>query len=238
MRKVANPGPGKRRGRPSGTLTAKQAIFIAEYLKDMNGAKAAAAAGYSHPSVAAAKLLNPDLYPHVVEAVEEGLAQKREECAIEARRIVKELAYIAFLDLARLVGEDGRLIDLRDLPEGVRRAVKEMEVEEPRDPDGPDADRRVVPAAMYDKLAALRLLAALLGYLRAKPQAPQTRIPTHLLAMTDAERREAILRLLRPTGGAQELDAADEGNAHRGPVSDDVVPRCAQPPQGPPKSGA
>jgi hypothetical protein len=181
-------------------------MFVAQYLKDMNGARAAAAAGYSYPNIAAAKLLNPARYPHVVEAVEEGLARKRKDCAIEARRIVEELAYIAFLDLSRLVGEDGRLIDLRDLPEDVSRAVKHMEIEEPRDVDGPDAERRVVPTATYDKLAALRQLAALLGYLLAKPPAPQSLTPTRVVGTSDAERREAILRFLRPSNGAEELD--------------------------------
>src|SRR5690242_15197692 len=101
MSQVANPGPGKRRGRPARTITDKQAVWIAEYLKDMNGARAAQAAGYSCPAVAAAKLLNPALYPHVVQAVEAALAKKREDCRIEARRIVEELSHIAFLDPLR-----------------------------------------------------------------------------------------------------------------------------------------
>ena len=58
-------------------------MWIAEYLQDMNGTRAAQAAGYSHPAVTAAKLLNPALYPHVAAAVEEGLAQKREDCHIQ-----------------------------------------------------------------------------------------------------------------------------------------------------------
>ena len=89
-------------GRPAGKLTDRQAIFVAEYLKDLNGARAAEAAGYSRPAVAAAKLLNPELYPHVVAAVQEGLAKKREDCGIEARRIVEELSHTAFLTQSTL----------------------------------------------------------------------------------------------------------------------------------------
>jgi hypothetical protein len=41
MPSVARPGPGRRRGRPAGKVTDKQRTFIAEYLKDMNDARAA-----------------------------------------------------------------------------------------------------------------------------------------------------------------------------------------------------
>jgi hypothetical protein len=62
----------------------KQAVWVAEYAKDMNGIRAARVAGYRHPAVAAAKLLNPALYPHVVAEVRRRLAERRERCAIDA----------------------------------------------------------------------------------------------------------------------------------------------------------
>ena len=108
-------------------------MWIAKYLKDMNETRAAQAAGYSHPAVTAAKLLNPNLYPHVAAAVEEGLAKKREECRIEARRVVMALLPIAEFDPLDLVNEDDSPKDLRDVPEHVRRAVKDVVVEEQRD---------------------------------------------------------------------------------------------------------
>src|SRR5690348_14103890 len=109
MLSVAKPGPGRRRGRPAGKVTDKQRAFVAEYLVDMNGARAAQAAGYSHPAVAAAKLLNPALYPHVAAAVGEGLAKKREDCRVEGRRIIEELSRIAFFDPLDLITGGGRL---------------------------------------------------------------------------------------------------------------------------------
>src|ERR1700722_3609959 len=65
----------KRRGRPR-RITDKQLVWINEYVIDMNGARAARVAGFKHPDVAGAKLLNPVKYPLVAAEVRKVLADK------------------------------------------------------------------------------------------------------------------------------------------------------------------
>jgi hypothetical protein len=166
-------------------------------------------------------------YPHVAAAVGEGLARKREDCAIEARRIVEELSHIAFLDPLRLIDPGtGDLIDLRELPEDVRRAVKAVVVHVVRDAGGRAAGQRAVPGAMYDKLAALRQLAQLLGHLRDGPPAPPVIAPGDAPVMTDAELSEALMKLFRTCRHAERPDAPPAGGD--GPAHDGELDATAQ----------
>jgi phage terminase small subunit len=192
MPNVARPAPGSRRGRPVGKVTDKQVVWVAEYLKDLNGARAAAAAGYSHPAVAAAKLLNPGLYPHVVREVRRRLAEKREDCRVEAARIVAELVKIAFFDPRDLLDEKGNVLPLKELPGDVAAAVARLELTYAG--DGARVRRDFV--RFHSKIAALRLIAELLGYLRPQPLTPPNDGPAGGAAASEEERREAIRQVL------------------------------------------
>lgn len=114
-----------RRGVNPKHLTDKQQKFIQEYLIDFCGARAAKAAGYKHPAVAACKLLNAKRYPLVARAI--GAARRRdlEDLALTRENILRELAYCLFRDPVDLCNKDGRIAinDLRELPPRVRRCI-------------------------------------------------------------------------------------------------------------------
>lgn len=76
-------------------FTAKQKIFIAEYIKDKNASRAARAAGFSDVSCreTARRLLTK---PDIRQAVEEALAKQAKRCEITADKILNRIAEKAF----------------------------------------------------------------------------------------------------------------------------------------------
>jgi phage terminase small subunit len=96
-------------------VTPKQQIFAREYLIDLNATQAALRAGYkmSYARRACFCLLKK---PAVAAAVKAGMAARAERTQIDADRVMREFAKLAFVDIRRLVkrGKDGT-IELRDL---------------------------------------------------------------------------------------------------------------------------
>lgn len=117
-----------RRGTNPNRLTSMQLKFCAELLADekMNGSSAAKKAGYSNPSVAAAKLLNN---PLVNAVIGKALQERLEGCKLEATQVLKHLAAALYLDplelFEKLPGNDGvyQIRDLESVPVHVRRCI-------------------------------------------------------------------------------------------------------------------
>ena len=118
-------------------LTDKQRMFIAEYLVDMNGKRAAIAAGYSARSakVRAAKLLK---HPLVSKAIGNCQRKDLESLGLDRERIVQELACVALRDPIDLCDENGliRVDDLRQLPERIRRCIDSIKCRQRTDANG------------------------------------------------------------------------------------------------------
>jgi phage terminase small subunit len=76
-------------------LNARQKIFVAEYIKSRNGAKAARAAGYAKKSshVTGAQLL---ANPSIRKAVDKGLEHLIKRADITAEKVLNSIASIAF----------------------------------------------------------------------------------------------------------------------------------------------
>lgn len=91
-------------------LTDKQSAFCAEYLKDLNGAKAAIRAGYSAHTARdiACELMEK---PHVRARIQELMDERSQRTKISADRVLNELARVAFIDVRSFYQEeeDGRL---------------------------------------------------------------------------------------------------------------------------------
>lgn len=96
-------------------MTPKQQIFVSEYLIDLNATKAAERAGYakSYARRASYDLLRK---PAVAAAVAAGMAARARRTEIDADRVLREYANLAFVDIRRLVkqSKDGG-IELRAL---------------------------------------------------------------------------------------------------------------------------
>lgn len=104
-------------------------VFLAEYLKDANGTRAAIAAGYSKRSAhsQASRLLKKD-------EVKAALAQKHdkrvEKIDFSADKVLEGLANLAFFDIRKLYDEKGDLLPIAKLDDTTAAAICGVEVEE------------------------------------------------------------------------------------------------------------
>lgn len=130
----------------------KREIFVREYVKDFNGTRAAAAAGYQ------ANLANRQAYrllqdPSVQAAVRSVLrgALKKVDASLE--RTMQEIARVAFSDVRDLFDESGKLRQPHELDDNAAASISGIDVEVNKDGD------RVAKVRRVDKMAALTLLA-------------------------------------------------------------------------------
>lgn len=112
----------KKRG-----LTPKQARFVDEYLKDLNATQASIRAGYSAKT---ADRIGPELLGKtcVAEALAVRIKAREKRTEITQDRVLQEYARLAFLDPAKLFGDDGRPLSIQQMDEDTRRAIIGVDV--------------------------------------------------------------------------------------------------------------
>ncbi|KFI27749.1 hypothetical protein CN97_00800 [Haematobacter massiliensis] len=98
-------GPGK--------LTPKQALFVAEYLKDLNATQAAIRAGYAHPTTQGPRLLEN---VGVMLAIEAAQAERVKRVQVDADWVLSRLSDEATADLADILDEAGAIKPVKDWP--------------------------------------------------------------------------------------------------------------------------
>src|SRR5438105_8689072 len=96
-------------------LTAKQRRFVEEYLIDLNATKAAERAGYSAKTAneQGAQLLGNAKIQAAIGAAEE---ERSERTAVTQDRVLREVAAMAFINLAALF-KGGTLLPIHALPD-------------------------------------------------------------------------------------------------------------------------
>ena len=118
------------------TLTEKQELFVAEYIKDFNGKQAAIRAGYSENSAteqAYAMLNNVQISSCIKEYVERRLKAAEIDALWLLRRLVDE----AEADINDMYDDAGALLPIKEWPMVWRKGlVVAIETEELRGPDG------------------------------------------------------------------------------------------------------
>lgn len=136
-------------------MTKKQKRFIEEYLIDLNATQAAIRAGYSPDTaqqIGSENLSKPVLKAHIDRA----MAERSRRTGVNADRVVRELAKIAFVNAADVINaEDATLRD--DASEEDTAAIQSVKVKT----FGEDGLEREIK--MADKLKALELLGKHLG---------------------------------------------------------------------------
>lgn len=141
------------------TLNEQQERFCLEYIKDLNGTKAAIRAGYKEESAAsqASRLLRNDKIAARCQVLANERSKRTE---IDADTVLKELLKLATSDLRRLFKDDGSLLPPDEWPDDVAMAVASVEVDEIF--DGFGADRTQIgltkKVKFWDKPKALELL--------------------------------------------------------------------------------
>lgn len=110
-------------------LEEQQQLFVYEYMKDLNGTKAAIRAKYSADSAAqqASRLLRND---KVQSALAELKAQRNEQLNIDAGYVLKRLLDIDQLDVLDILDKNNNLKDVKDWPDEWRQNVSQFEVAE------------------------------------------------------------------------------------------------------------
>lgn len=141
-------------------LTPRQALFVQEYLVDLNATQAAIRAGYSSSSAAelGSRLVEKS---QVAAAIAKAKAERSKRTGINADRVLEELARIAFSDMGEFADWSGEHVTLRDSSQIDTRCV--VEVKQTAKQFGAD-----VGIKLHDKLGALNALAKHLGLLPEK----------------------------------------------------------------------
>lgn len=145
-------------------LTPKQQRFVDEYLIDLNATQAAIRAGYS-PKYADREGHRLVENSRVSAAISLAMAERSRRTGVSADRVLQELAKIAFVNAADVIGSDG------SLQNGARRddtaAIQSIKLKAIPTEDGVVFEREV---RLYDKIRALELLARHLGLFNDKLQ--------------------------------------------------------------------
>lgn len=108
-------------------MTPKQALFVAEYRKDLNATQAAIRAGYSEKTAAqqADRLLRN---VQIAEAVAEKTQQQLANADITAERVLREIGRLAFSDVRSLFDADGNLKAIHTLTADESACIASLEV--------------------------------------------------------------------------------------------------------------
>ncbi len=141
-------------------MTKKQKRFVEEYLIDLNATQAAIRAGYSPDSakeIGSENLTKPD----IAKAVDQAIAERSRRTGVNADRVVRELAKIAFVNAGEVVDLDTALL-MDKISEDDMAAIQSVKVKT----FGEDGIEREVKLA--DKLKALELLGKHLGLFKDK----------------------------------------------------------------------
>ena len=174
-------------------LTPKQRRFVAEYLVDLNATAAARRAGYS---VKTADRIGPELLGKtcVSEAIQAAIQDRQRRTEITQDMVLRETAKLAFFDVRKMFGKNGKPLDISELDADTAAALVGLDVQDVADSAGEYAGF-IKKYKMADKLKALELLGKHLGAWEPKDDGPEN----------EAEEDE-LSRSLRELGEELESD--------------------------------
>ncbi len=151
-------------------LTDKQEKFCQEYLIDLNGTQAAIRAGYSEKTAQAISTenLTKPLIQNYLASLKKSASERTQ---ITSDMVLRELGKVAFIDLRKFYGADGRLLAVSDLPDDAAASLGGIETFEEIgfDPEKGVSVKTgdVKKIKIWDKLKALELLGKHLGFFEA-----------------------------------------------------------------------
>jgi phage terminase small subunit len=137
------------------SLTAKQTLFVREYLIDFNGAQAAIRAGYSEKT--ARTIASENLKkPAIAAEIARGKARLMKRLSREALDMAREAAQVAYASLADIRGADGKFLPIEEWPPEFVAAVQYVRFS--KSSGSKAGPGRVIKVKMQDKMKALRFL--------------------------------------------------------------------------------
>ena len=141
-------------------LTAKQKLFVDEYLIDLNASAAARRAGYAKKRADQIGFENLKK-PEISRAIQIRMADREKRTEISQDRVLQEYARIAFLDPRKLVDENGNPLPLHKLSDDVAAAIAGLDAKRMSGEDGESFE--VLKYKFVDKRASLYDVAKHLG---------------------------------------------------------------------------
>jgi phage terminase small subunit len=187
-------------------LTPKQRRFVAEYLKDLNGRKAATRAGYSARNAVqqASRLLSK---ANVKAKAAAGEAEQLKGNALTASRVLEELRRLGFADIGEIYDARGQLLSFRAMTPEARATIAGVETMKKNLTAGDGQQEDVVKVKLWDKTKALDMLARHFALLKDVIQFEAT---DELLARLDRGR----LRTAKPVLTIEAAKEHPNGEAH------------------------
>jgi phage terminase small subunit len=176
-------------------LPPKQQRFCEEYIKHLNSAEAARAAGSPERSAGQRgyELLGK---PEVQAEIQRLMKERGDRVRFDQDRILREIRYIALSDLRKLFREDGTMKHPHQWPKYVARAVASFEVVE--EFEGSGRDRVHVgytkKVKFWDKTKAIELGGRHLGMFSQDDDAKKKPTDTSTLAASLAEQLDKLVR--------------------------------------------
>lgn len=148
-------------------LTPKQALFVVEYLKDLNQVQAAIRAGYSEASAEnnAHRLMEVE---GIKQAIASATAKRLNDLEITNERILRELACIAFINAKSFYDDHGNLKPVSQWTDEMGAAVGSIETILKNAEAGDGIIDRVFKFRKWSKEKALEMLMKHRGMLEDK----------------------------------------------------------------------
>lgn len=139
-------------------LTEKQKKFVEEYLIDLNATQAAIRAGYSTDTakdIGCENLAKPNIRTHI----DKTIAERSKRTGVNADRVVRELAKIAFVKADDVISIDDATLK-HDASDDDLAVIQSVKVKTIPTKNGEGVEREI---KLADKLKALELLGKHLG---------------------------------------------------------------------------
>jgi phage terminase small subunit len=170
---LSKPASNQSKLVPNLSLTAKQQLFVTEYLVDLNATQAAIRAGYS---VRTARLVGPqNMSKYAIKAaIDAAIEERKKRIGITADEVIRELVLIGMADMKDFVRIDEggfiQALPLDTLAEGKSRIIKK--VKEKRviksTAEGDQVLDSTYEFELCDKVKSLEMLGRHLGILNEK----------------------------------------------------------------------
>lgn len=176
-------------------LTAKQQMFVKEYLVDLNATQAAIRAGYSEKT---AKEMGYELLtkPHVQVAIQAAMGKRAKKTEITAEKVLEQLARIAFANIGEFVEINGNTVTIKPFEQVDGTVLSEVA-----------ETQSGLKVKLNDKMKALELIGRHLGMFNDKLNVNMNN------ANQDTGDTVNSLRELKQSGREQGKDQPDEPGA-------------------------
>lgn len=144
-------------------LSMRQELFVLEYLKDFNGAAAAARAGYS-PKTSNIRAMELLKVPAVKARVKREQAKIAKAVLTDAEEITRELKYVAFSNIQDYIEQGNEIVDISTISRKKAAAVKMIKKTVTTFEGG---TKTTIQIELHDKLGAIDKFGRHVGYFQS-----------------------------------------------------------------------